>query len=491
VTAGLPIVGARAAAVAVEPGPSEVIQGYTRALCPTCRRLVDAARVVRDGKVYARKQCPDHGPSEALLSGDAGWFTASLGCARPGTVPLAHSTVAAQGCPDDCGLCPDHEQHSCLPIVEITNRCDLECPICLVHNRDGADMTVEAFGRILDGLVEKEGVLETINLSGGEPTLHPRLLELLDMAVARPEISRVSISTHGLRLATEPALCEELARRGVYVNLQLDCLDAAAIATLRGRGDHLAAKRRALRNLEHAGTRTTLVATVAKGVNDGHVGDCVGLLLERDFILSLMFQPAAYTGAGGSSFRPHDPLDVMTIPDVVGAIADQSGGRLRRDDFLPLPCSHPSCFGLTYLLRTGDGWVPFPRFLEMDRYLGLLTNRGTIRPDDELESALRDSMDELWTSSAQVPDGQKILRTLRRALLQMYPEDQAVELSERLRIGEGLVKTIFIHAFMDEHTFELERIKKCCTHYALPDGRLMPSCAYNMFYRERSGRAGV
>ncbi len=465
----------------------EVFHSFSRGMCPTCKKLVDGARMIRGGKVYLRKQCPTCGQSEALISGDSEWFLRSLTFAKPGSVPHRHSTEVKHGCPDDCGLCADHEQHSCLPIIEITNHCNLECPICIVQNRHNYNMTREEFGRIIDGLIEKEGYLETINISGGEPTLHPEFMEFLDIA-QRPEFGRISISTNGLRVASDYAFCEELARRGIYVSLQLDALSNPALRVLRGAGDQKTAKERALDNLARAGVRTTLVSTVAKGVNDGDIGAAVKLLYERDHVLSLMFQPAAYTGYGGAHFAPHNPLDTITIPDIVRCAEEQSGGLLRQSDFLPLPCSHPSCFGLTYLLKTDEGYVPFPRFVDLHRYLDLLCNRGTISPDQDLEQAIRGSIDDLWSSAAQVPDGDKILRTLKHTLRVMYPEERVLELEERLRLGERSVKTIFIHAFMDEHTFEVDRIKKCCTHYALPDGRLMPGCAYNMFYRAKDER---
>ena len=471
-----------------DAGAREVFHSYSRGLCPSCRKTVDAVRILRDGKVYLRKQCPTHGQSEALISGDVDWFLRSLTYIKEGSIPLRHSTEVAKGCPDDCGLCPDHEQHSCLPIIEITNHCNLECPICIVQNRNNYNMTLEEFGKILDGLVEKEGNLETINLSGGEPTLHPEFLEFLDMARAKSEIARVSISTNGLRCATDYEFCQELARRKVYVSLQLDALSNPALRVLRGGGDQRAAKEKALKNLERAGVRTTIVSTVAKGVNDDQIGECIKLLYERDFILSLTFQPAAYTGFGGAHFAPHVPMNIITIPDIVQAAAKQTGGLLKGTDFLPLPCSHPGCFGLTYLLKTDEGFVPFPRFIDLHHYLEILANRGTIRPDETFETAIRSTIDEMWTSAGQVPDSAKILGSLKRAIRLMYPEDRALALEERMHLGESLVKTIFIHAFMDVHTFEVDRIKKCCTHYALPDGRLMPGCAYNLLYRDRDPR---
>jgi hypothetical protein len=471
-----------------EVSTQEVFHSFSRGLCPSCKRPVDGARIIRGGKVYLRKQCPEHGQSEALISGDADWFLKSLTYIKEGSVPLQHSTAVDKGCPDDCGLCPDHEQHSCLPIIEITNHCNLECPICIVQNRHNYTMSREEFGGILDGLVAKEGVLETINLSGGEPTLHPDFMHFLDMATARTEISRVSISTNGLRCATDYAFCEELARRKVYVSLQLDALSNPALRVLRGPGDQRSVKEKALANLEKAGVRTTIVSTIAKGVNDDRIGECIKLLYERDFILSLTFQPAAYTGYGGAHFAPHDPMNVVTIPDIVHAAEEQTGGLLRSSDFLPLPCSHPGCFGLTYLLKTDTGYVPFPRFIDLHHYLEILANRGTIRADETFEDAIRSTIDEMWTSAGQVPDSAKILKSLRKAIFQMYPEDRALALEERMRIGEGMVKTIFVHAFMDVNTFEVDRIKKCCTHYAMPDGRLMPGCAYNLLYRDKDPR---
>lgn len=460
----------------------EVFHSYSKGICPKCRELVDGSRIIRDGKVYLRKQCPKDGKSEALISGDSEWFLKMFAYVKRGSVPLKHSTPVSEGCPKDCGLCADHEQHSCLPIIEVTNHCNLECPICIVQNKNNYMMSKQEFGRIIDGLIEKEGTLETVNLSGGEPTIHPDFLDLLDIA-KRPEISRVSISTNGLRIATDFEFCRELAKRKVYVNLQLDAMTNPELRTLRGPGDQALAKEKALENLEKAGVRTTIISTVCKGINDSKIGDCVKLLLEKDFILSLLFQPAAYTGYGGAHFAPHDPMDVLTIPDIVKAMDEQTGGLLKKKDFLPLPCSHPACFGLTYLLKTEDGYVPFPRFLPLERYMEMISNRGTIRPDEKFQEAMAETIDDLWSGNGQIPDTPKILHALKKAIRGMYPEGRALELEERLHVGEGLVKTVFIHAFMDEHNFEVDRIKKCCTHYAMPDGKLMPGCAYNMFYR--------
>ena len=229
----------------------EVFHSFSKGICPKCHELVDGVRLIRGGKVYLRKQCPRDGRTEALISGDADWFLKSLTYTTKGSVPLKHATPVSEGCPKDCGLCADHEQHSCLPIIEITNHCNLECPICIVQNKNNYTMTREEFVATIDSLIEKEGTLDTINLSGGEPTIHPQFMEFLDLA-QRPEIARVSISTNGLRIAAEMDFCRELAKRGTYVSLQLDAMSNPELRVLRGNGDHESVKWRALDNLEKA-----------------------------------------------------------------------------------------------------------------------------------------------------------------------------------------------------------------------------------------------
>jgi len=460
-----------------------VYLGATRTVCPACHQLVEAIRLLRDGKVYLRRRCPQDGLHEAVISGDAEWFLSSQSYVKPAWVPLEFSTRVQDGCPQDCGLCPDHQQHSCVPIIDITNHCNLNCPICLITNDHDRHMSRDTFAGIIKGLVRKEGTLDTILLFGGEPTLHPDLLGLVDVA-SRPEIARVSLTTNGIRLAAEPELCGELAKRHVYVNLQFDGLDPAALAQLRGRGDLAATKQRALANLEAAGVPTALMATVVRGVNESCIGECIRLLVEKEFVLSLVIQPAAFTGTG-ATFAPHDPLQALTIPDVVRLCEEQSAGRLVRSDFHPMPCAHPSCFALTYLLRTDDGFVPLPRFIELERFLRVMTNRAMMSTGDDLEDTMRATIDLLWTSAGQIPDSEKILYALKQALTLMYPVGRGIRERERARIGEGLVKSIYIHAFMDEHTFDVERARKCCTHYALPDGRLIPCCVDNVLHRRR------
>src|ERR671913_2471759 len=167
----------------------EVFLEYTKSICPVCKAVVDAEVNVRDGRVYLRKRCTEHGSFEALVYSDARMYLDSQRFNKPGTLPLATQTDVRDGCPLDCGLCPDHKQHTCLGIIEVNTGCNLDCPICFAdsgHHPDGYSITVEQCAAMLDVFVAAEGEAEVVMFSGGEPTIHRDILTFIDLAQARP-----------------------------------------------------------------------------------------------------------------------------------------------------------------------------------------------------------------------------------------------------------------------------------------------------------------
>lgn len=463
--------------------PIETYFKTTRSTCPRCRKILEADVVFRDNRVYFKKDCPDHGPSEALVSEDAEYYARAYGYTRPGSIPHGFSEHELEGCPADCGLCPAHEQHTCLPIVEITDKCNLECPICIVQNNQRYFMPLTDFQKIIQNLLAKEGTLDVINFSGGEPTLHPRFMDMVRYCETQ-DIKRISVVTNGIRIAEDRAFVEAIAGTRLYVSLQMEGFDEATHERLRGRADLLSLHMKALAVLEELNIPTTIIATVALGVNDDQLGKLVDYVLTHDHVLNLNVQPAAFTGYGGSNFA-HDPMNILTIPGVTARIEEQTQGRIKKSDFSPLPCSHPHCFALTYLLRMDDGsYLPLPRFLDAEKYLTFLENTATIEPTGPLRDVMEDTINVLWSAGGMIPHGEAVTKAIKRAIKEMFP-CCPVTREEALRASERQVKTIFVHHFMDEHTLDVERLMKCCNHYPLPDGRLIPGCAYNLFYRHR------
>ncbi len=452
----------------------------TTSVCPGCLQLLEADVIIRAGKVYFKKSCKACGPSEALVSEDASYYVRAYSFARAGTEPLHYSEEAEHGCPTDCGVCNEHEQHTCLPIIEVTDHCNLECPICIVNNQYSKHMSLEDFRGIIDGMVLREGTCESVALSGGEPTSHPEILELIRIA-SRPEIGRVVIITNGLRLGRDKAFAAAIKESGAYIALQLDGFTADTHEKIRGR-DLVADKDAALAVLKKLQIPTQLVFVATRGANEHQIGQAVELFLREDHILSLNFQPAAFTGQGGGKY-PGDPMDRLTIPGVIQRIEEQTNGKLKKSDFCPLPCSHPQCVSLTYLMRLEDGsFLPFGRFVDFTRFGTLLRSSATLPANAEIHEALHEVIHDVFSRSDEIERGPEVLAALRGLLLQMFP-DRVLTAREQVRIGEGRAKSIFLHHYMDRHDFDLERLRKCCHHYPQADGRVMPACGFNMFHR--------
>ncbi len=463
---------------------------YSRSICPTCRRVIDAHVVTKDGAVYMQKKCPEHGYFEVEVSSDVDYYMQSLSYTKPGTVPLRFSTRVEHGCPLDCGLCEDHLQHTCSPILEINDRCDLTCPMCIVRNQQRYTMPFEDFRVAVDKLIEAEGELPIMLLSGGEPTLHPRFFEFCDYILRGPHAGRVKrllISTHGRRIANDPEFAERFKAGGMYASLQFDSLKEGVYPGMRG-VELIDMKMKCIETIKELDIPTVLVPTVSKGDNSGELGDLINFGVELDQVSSIVIQPMAHTGDGGDGYHGNPAGHRLTMPEVHRLIAEQTDW-LKRDSFHPVPCSHASCYTATYLFRMEDGrHVPLPEFVNVRQYLDAMANRAVIRSDDAMETMLLDSITELWSATKVGEESDVILKSLKGFLKDTYNSRNPLSAAEIERRAEARSKAIFIHNFMDPYDLDVARLKKCCTHYVMEDGRLMPGCSYNNLYRHKDRR---
>src|SRR5438876_718906 len=230
----------------------------TRSICPQCRRVIDAHILLRDNKVYMRKRCPEHGSFEGLVYGDAQAYISAARFNKPGTIPLAYSTPIQHGCPHDCGLCPDHQQHACLGIIEVNSACNMNCPLCFSTAGKGFSLTLEEVESMLDDLVRTEGTPEVVQFSGGEPTIHPEIIDFVKAVKARG-IRFVMINTNGRRIAKDEAFVAQLAEVKPAFYFQFDGFDRRTGLVLRGEDELVKEKTRALDRLAAAGLSVTLV----------------------------------------------------------------------------------------------------------------------------------------------------------------------------------------------------------------------------------------
>jgi uncharacterized radical SAM superfamily Fe-S cluster-containing enzyme len=445
----------------------------TRSICPECRRVIDAHILLRDNKVYMRKRCPKHGTFETLIYGDAQAYASSLKFNKPGTIPLQYSTEIERGCPFDCGLCPQHQQHACLGIIEVNSACNMDCPLCFADAGAGFNLTLEEVEDILDHFVETEGHPEVVQFSGGEPSIHPQIIPMIKAAKAR-HIQYVMLNTNGKRIANDDLFLEQLAQVQPVIYFQFDGFDSETYRTLRGEPDILAEKLRALDRLAEIGCEVVLVPAIERGVNEHEVGRIIQFGIQHPAVHGINFQPAFRSGR----HVEHDPLQRMTIPDVIRSIQAQTDGMFRTSDFVPVPCCFPTCNSVTYAYIDGDNILPLPRMLNVDDYLDYITNR--VLPDLGLE--LKAALEGLWSSSA-VPGSDQVAQQF------------ALSCAACGLVGGGLdlgafadhIFTIMLQDFMDPWTFNQKNLMKCCKEILLPDGKQIPFCAYNnVGYRQQA-----
>ena len=455
----------------------------TTSLCRECHNGLDAEVVaLEDGEVWMVKRCERHGEQSVRLSTNARWYE-SMRAFRPLASAPAPKTDVSRGCPFDCGPCASHEQRTRLPIVNINSSCDLDCPICFVHNKndDAFHMSIAEFRDILRHLGDAHGRMpDLINLTGGEPTLHPDFLECLE-ASAEAGIDRVSICTNGIRLAGDEDLVARLASTGARVALAFDSFDAEADYAMQG-ARLLDVKLRCLDLLERYEIGTTLIPVVTRGYNDHELGRLIDLAVSRPNVRHIEFHTITYTGQGGVSF---DRSGRVSIYEVLESIEDQTGGRLTVDDFVPSPCAHALCYQIAYLLMDPAGGrpLPFTRFLDRATVAECLAERLYLEPGPRLERALREAIDRLWSRGA--PDDERALALLKATLAELFPRGRQLSRQEALRRSERAVKAVYVHSHMDEDTFDTERAALCCDADCFADGAVIPVCNYNVLYRDK------
>ncbi len=462
-----------------------VYYSMTRSLCAMCKRSVDAKILFRDGAVWFDKFCPEHGHQECLVASSVDWYLDALSFLAPSIPPGGELAPVVHGCPFDCGPCAAHQQKVALPVVPITSACNLDCPICYTVNRneDPYAITKDDFAALLVRLTRDHPDLDIINFTGGEPTLHPDLPALLEMSRAAG-IRRLTVSTNGLKLLDEGYVAA-LARADARIVLSLDTLDEATDRVMLG-ASTVRAKLRVLDLLATHNVTTTILPAVAAGLNDRDVGALLDLVLARPNVCSLELHTLAFTGQGGNAF---DRSARITTPDLHRLIAEHTAGKVVSTDFVPSPLAHPHCYSICYLLMLdGGGYVPYTRFMPRERVYELLGDSLYIQPRERVEHALRDALDDLWASDDEMPEKRAILATLKRLIEEMFPSGGAPSLAERQRIAERASKAIYIHSHMDEETFDVGRIMRCSIGVPEPDGTNIPTCAYNVLYREKDPR---
>lgn len=450
-----------------------IFHGQTTSLCETCLFPVPTKVIIEDQNVFYLKRCRDHGVQKTLIADDVDYWRSQKLWLKPGDRPLAVQTRTEAGCPFDCGLCPDHEQHSCLAIVEVNSACNLACPVCFADAEDvhGAHLPLATIERMLDALVASEGEPDVVQLSGGEPTIHPQIFEILDAVKARP-IRHAMINTNGVRIAQDPAFVARLAtympRLEIY--LQFDSMHDDALMNLRG-AKLSRIRTQALEALEAAGISTTLVVTVKRGVNDHQVADIVRHALEWSCVRGITFQPVQDAGRNeGFDAKLNRVLPTQIRREIA------KSGVFTLEDMIPLPCN-PDQICIGYGLRHGTQVTPITSLLPREM---ILNGPNTVAYEDY--PALRDGIVNLLSlATTDYNTGEKLAGVLCCLPQAMVPAELSYANSFR----------VVILQFLDRYNFDLATVKRSCIHFVTEDEQIIPFDTYNTYYRKGAEGAGV
>jgi uncharacterized radical SAM superfamily Fe-S cluster-containing enzyme len=413
----------------------------TTSLCRSCKEAVPASVVaLASNEVVMRKACPQHGAQEVRLSTNAAWYEQTRAVKQRFAPPRVIKKEVEHGCPFDCGPCTSHTQKVRLPVVTITSACNLDCPICYVHNKndDAYHMPVADFAAILDHLrTDHGGELDIINLTGGEPTMHPRLFELLAMAKAAG-IHRVTVCSNGIRLAKDEAFVARLAEYGARIALSFDTFDPHTDKLMQG-AHMLATKLKCMELCEKHGVDVTLIPVMTRGVNEHEIGKILEFALTRSNVRHVEVHTMTFTGQSGVTFQRSGRISMY---EVLEEIERRTEGLLRPSDFVTSPCAHPLCYQIAYLLIDPDGGppIPFTRFLPASELHEALSERLYLEPSPRLEESLAQAIDRLWLEDDA--ESARTLRLLRRMLDAMFPSDRALTADQAIRAGERAIKAV-------------------------------------------------
>jgi len=487
---------------------------FHQSLCPGCMEekdwnsfLIDSVVFLKNSKVWIKKKCPKHGVFKEVYWADWELYKKAERFQDPGIQLETPHTQKASHCPRNCGLCSEHESHTQLGNIVVTNRCDLSCWYCFFYCKEGDNIyepSMEQLKFMLQRMRDTKPIgANSVQFTGGEPTLREDLPEII-RAAKELGYKHVQLNTNGINLAKDPALARSYREAGIS-NLYLS-FDGVTPQT---NPKNYWEAPKAIENCHKAGIGVVLVPTIIGGVNDHEIGDILRFGFgNMHAVRSVNYQPVSLVG----KMPDHERMvQRITIPSTIKKIEEQTDGLVSREDFFPVPCAqkvtnfveafkqkpkyrlsvHFACGMATYVFKDEKGgFVPLPRFFDVEGFFGYL---GQLT--EEVENArlrkVRKAvvLSKLMVNLRKFVDDKKKPKNLK--IVRMLAG--AIGSGDYKSLEEFHMNSLFIGMmhFQDPYNWDIDRVRKCGIHYAVPDGRVLPFCTFNVIpelYRDKVQR---
>jgi hypothetical protein len=477
---------------------SATFETYSTSICPECQAKIGMRIYEENGVIYLEKTCPEHGKFEDIYWGDAelfkwfydNWYNAKYvgsGLEKP-------HTRSVKGCPFDCGICPQHKTPTVLGIIDVTNRCNMTCPVCFAYAGTSNYVYEPSFEQIVDMFKvlrsNSPWACNALQFSGGEPTMRNDLPDLIKEA-KKAGLSHIEVNTNGIRIAEDIEYFRSLFDAGLStLYLQFDGLREDIYKSTRARTDLIPIKQKVLENARKIGLDSiVLVVTLAKGVNDKDLGSIVDFAVKNhDVVRCINIQPVSMAGR-----LKKDEMRKMriTIPDTINEIEAQTKGIVSKWDWRPVnwpvPVAkgmgvlknrtypeftiHPMCGAATFLVIEDDGsYHPIVHYVDVDKLAEVFWDVYYTGAKGKKTIAKMKML--------------KLLPMAKHGIVRGLIKDVVTKGSYEA-MGDLMRKIVMIGImhFQDVWNLDLDRVQKCAIHYATPDGQVRCFCTYNSLHR--------
>lgn len=470
----------------------------TESICPKCMKVLPATIFEKDGKVWITKTCKKHGKTEELYWGSYKLYMKSKSFAKDGRGVFNPDVRKKRiDCPFDCGLCNIHKSHTALANIVVTNRCDLHCWYCFFFAQKAGyvyEPSLEQIKQMLRKLrSEKPVPCNAVQLTGGEPLLRNDIIDIIKIA-RREGFKHVQLNTDGIGLQDE-----ELAKGIRQAGVNTIYLSFDGVSAKTNPKNHWEIPK-IIENCRAVGIGIVLVPTIINGVNDHELGDIIKFALKNiDVIRGINFQPVSLVGRMPKKERKEYRI---TIPDAIQRIEEQTNKEISANDFYTVPfvmpisnfveaitkkaeyqfSAHFACGMATYIFKEGKKTIPITRFVDVEGLMKYLDEKaGKIKKGKKYIEMIKIFFElKKFINKKNLPKDLDITKMFFNAFVKKNYKS----------LGEFHHKSLFIGLmhFQDLYNYDINRVKRCCIHYATPDGRIIPFCTFNVLpslYRDK------